>query len=657
MQILRLRKLTRSLLMGILLVLVALPVCGQSVHRAKVKIDVGPTVQVSKDFAKVPHFENLAAADPEHPGRLLACSMVATSPAQGDVWATIQNCYLSVDGGKSWQATLKADQGSINDDPTAVFGHGDTVYAATLNARIPDHPKDDDHPDALDTDTVVFKSTDGGRTWNESSRFPVIDREYILFDRTQGKYAGRLYVIGHWYVDGINGQWQGRSVKVFRSLDDGKTFLGPVHAEYPEGTDLMAGPTGAILSDGTLVMMFGLIKKGRRASLEPDTQLGPNAELHAIFSKDGGEHLTKSVKIADWTLDRARSEGGLLGQMAVDPGSNAFRDRLYVVYPAIVSDRIQVLFSYSADQGNTWSKPTVVNDDRNPGEAGKGPDHMLPSVSVNKDGVVLVSWYDRREARDNLGWRVRVAASLDGGETFSASLPVTETANSYSAETVWAVGTGAASEDSASLISMKAEIYPLFVSGGHTSGLVADADGSFHPTWVDNHTGVFQLWTAAIRVSGPVIKHGAPELADLDDISKSVALDLSNGSFDRKTGTFTVTAQLRNTSRSTVQGPVKVRVLSLESALGIAEITNADNGQDGTGAVWDFSSLLPGGTLESLKVSTPRTLTFHVSDARPLSPGKDFKPGLLSLDARVLGKLRKDQDRVVTSQRAVSNVE
>jgi hypothetical protein len=313
-----------------------------------------------------------------------------------------------------------------------------------------------------------------------------------------------------------------------------------------------------------------------------------------------------------------------------------------MVFPSIVSGRIQILLCYSADKGKTWSKPIVVNDDRTPAEEGKGPDHMLPSVSVNKDGVVLVTWYDRRDARDNLGWKVRAAASLDGGETFSASLPVTEFSNSYSQDSAWVVSTSASSDDSRSLISMNAGVDPFFVSGGHTSGLVADADGSFHPTWVDNHTGVSQLWTAAIRVSGPVVKHGSSELASLDDISKSVALDLANGSFDRKTGTLTFRAQLRNTSEHTVVDPVKVRVLSLESVLGIAEITNADNGQNGTGAVWDFSSLLPGGTLESLKVSTPRTLTFHLSDVRSLSPGKDFKPGLLSLDARVLGKLKKD---------------
>ncbi len=642
-------KINRSFTTGIFLAMAALPVVGQSVHRAKVKMDVGPTVQVSRDLPQVSHYENLTAADPEHVERLLSCSMVYP-PQAGVPTGGWQNCYASFDGGKTWQVTMKATEGWLDGDPTAIYGHNDTVYVVTLRVKNPDRPKDKEDPDAQtfqnSARTVVFKSTDAGRTWSESSSFPFIDREFIYLDKTGGKYDGRLYIIGQVSVHGMNGQQQGRSMQMFRSLDGGKTFLGPVVAQEPEGAEfgIYVG-TGAMLSDGTAVIMYGLTKKGRRHTLEPDPELGPNSEMYVISSKDGGERFSNSVKVTDYTFDRPRSEGGLAGELAVDPGSAAFKDRLYLAFSSIISGRIQVLLCYSADKGKTWSKPIVVNDDRTPAEEWKGPDHMLPSVTVNKEGVVLVTWYDRREARDNMGWRVRAAASLDGGETFSASIPVTGFANSYPQDSVWPVTTNASSDDSKSLISMDAGINSFFISAGHTSGLVADADGVFHPTWVDNHTGVSQLWTSTIKVNGPVVKHGAPDLASLDDISSSVAVDLFDSSFDRKTGTMTFKAQLRNTSAHTVTGQVKVRVLSLESPSGIPEITNADNGQNGVGAVWDFSSLLPGGTLEPLKVSTSRTLTFHLSDVRPLGSGKDFKPGLISLDARVLGKTEEGSNR------------
>jgi hypothetical protein len=140
-----------------------------------------------------------------------------------------------------------------------------------------------------------------------------------------------------------------------------------------------------------------------------------------------------------------------------------------------------------------------------------------------------------------------------------------------------------------------------------------------------------------------VVKHGAADLAEFEDISKSVTLELSRPAFDRATGTLAVSARLKNISKDTVEGPVKVRVLTLESDLGVPEITNADNGQSGTGAVWDFSSQLAGSPLASMKLSAPRTLIFRVSDLRPLAQGKDFKFSFLTLDTRVLGKLHKEK--------------
>jgi hypothetical protein len=59
--------------------------------------------------------------------------------------------------------------------------------------------------------------------------------------------------------------------------------------------------------------------------------------------------------------------------------------------------------------------------------------------------------------------------------------------------------------------------------------------------------------------------------------------------------------------------------------------------------VWDFTAQLSGAPLASMKLSAARTLSFRISDLRPLSQGKDFKWSVLNLDTRVLGKLRKEK--------------
>jgi hypothetical protein len=36
--------------------------------------------------------------------------------------------------------------------------------------------------------------------------------------------------------------------------------------------------------------------------------------------------------------------------------------------------------------------------------------------------------------------------------------------------------------------------------GGDTWAIVADVQGVFHPVWIDRRTGIFQTWSAPIRV-------------------------------------------------------------------------------------------------------------------------------------------------------------
>ena len=68
-----------------------------------------------------------------------------------------------------------------------------------------------------------------------------------------------------------------------------------------------------------------------------------------------------------------------------------------------------------------------MNDDA-PRHTGYGPDNLHASVAVSNDGIVAVSWYDRRDTADNKGWKACFAASLDGGITFIPSVVVSEVA-------------------------------------------------------------------------------------------------------------------------------------------------------------------------------------------------------------------------------------
>jgi hypothetical protein len=178
----------------------------------------------------------------------------------------------------------------------------------------------------------------------------------------------------------------------------------------------------------------------------------------------------------------------------------------------------------------------------------------------------------------------------------------------------------------------------FFVNGGHTAGMAADANGTFHPVWIDNRTGLPQMWTAPVTVAGAALKHGVRELSDLDDVGSKVTLQIVRRSYDRGTGLAVIEARLKNTSKEPVNGPIKLRAITVSSDLGQVQVVGADNGLAGAGAVWDFSSLVRSGALGPADSSEVKRLTFRLLDVRPVRQEKEYKSGVLSLDARVLGK-------------------
>ena len=628
----------RSLLVASVALLAPSVLHGQGTTAGGGTISVGPAYQVSKPFPKLAHYENLVAADPDHAGRILACSTVAHE----DLASQGNHCYVSFDAGKSWSTVLEFDKGPRNSDPAMIYGRGDTVFY--INEHI---------PGGSGNRMEVYRSTDGGRKWEMTTTFPFVDRQAVIVDETNGKYGGRIYVNG--VSKGFDTVSPASSL-LYRSLDGGATFLGPVERPTTEGSGLLGASNVVVLSDGTVAFTTFMYKKGRSPNALDEGSLyrgNGNVELKLLTSSDGGESFDPWVTISDVSLDLQQSQGGLFAQIAVDPGSPYFKDRLYAVWPDISSGRVDVRFAYSTDKGKTWSTPVTINDDRPPLEKGRGPDHMLPAIAVNKKGAVLIVWYDRREFPDNMGWRMRATASLDGGVSFAPSVPISDVANTFSDKTPWVLETprsGGGGGGAGRRGTMPSRGRPLtvdlsvngfFLSGGHTSGMAAGADDVFYPLWSDNRSGISQLWMAPIIVRGTVEKHGARELAELDDVTDKLAWETRANSFDRATGTLSVTARLRNTSSDTLRGPLKVRVVRLTSQLGTPSIVAATNGTGGIGAIWDFGGAIPAAGLLPDSTTAVKTLTFRLSSVRPLRPARQspgFTSGLLHFEARAYGK-------------------
>ena len=436
----------------------------------------GPNVQVSLAQPNLQHYETQISADPERAGHLIACAY-SLSRSGGEISNVV---YVSFDGGKTWKHTLTMEN-SV--DPSCTIGtHGVAFVSSIHDVK----QSDGSTPSFLN----VRRSVDGGRTWQESSiraDSRSFDRDYLTVDDTRGSFRGHVYV--HGYLsdprDSAGNRVPAKFV-FYPSTDEGRTF----DLVIPREAGDFANPwffvaNGVVSNDGAFSALFAELDKTKQnMSYNTDPSSAPrgvNAVLKIVRSRDGGKTLDQPAKIADVYYD-SRIPQLSMSSLAVDRSSGPFRGRMYAAWPGAGPEpRAQIFVSYSSDEGKTWSEPRIVSDDAGVVSHGISPNNFMPMLAVNKDGVVGISWYDRRDNPDNLGYWVRFSASLDGGSSWLSSARVSTHAN----------------------VVNPAE-HDTHFNGGDTAGLVADIRGVFHPLWIDNRTGVHQMWTTTVLVRGRV---------------------------------------------------------------------------------------------------------------------------------------------------------
>jgi hypothetical protein len=408
---------------------------------------ISPNVHVSRANAEILHAEVVLAADPTDSRRLVAASMYSPPPI--DPAAPKIIVYTSTDGGKSWTPTLKrtdANPASLA-DPAFAWATSDSLFF--VNMSVPSLDK-------LETAGClqVVRSRDGGQTWGPTTTIKAYhDRPFLAMDNTGGKYQGRLYCLTH----------KGLLV----STDAGRSFGPPRSWKRRSEYVAYASCNPVVLSDGSLVAVYNNSQK--RETVEQKRR-NPDQDQHylaARVSRDGGDSFSKECVIAEYN-------GNGYAQAAAVPAQAPWKDRVYVVWQeALLTGRSCIRYAYSKDQGKTFSKPVILSEqseDEGHSEA------FVPSIAVNKGGVVAVTWYDTRRLRPGeAGWDVRIRASLDGGETWQPSVQVSDAPTRKNKKT------------------------GKRVQGvGHTAGLAADAEGVFHCLWVDGRSGFSQVYTAAV---------------------------------------------------------------------------------------------------------------------------------------------------------------
>ena len=366
---------------------------------------------------------------------------------------------VSFDGGASWQIVpvpgiteCTGGPWERASDPWVSFSPDGTLHQMSL-VFITDPPPGSERgfgPNGM----AVSKSEDGGLTWSDpilianddNPRF-LNDKNSITADPTDPNYVyavwDRLDVspggikINRRFRGGL-GSFKGPAL-IARSTDGGDTWEPAKKLYNPGGLNQTIGNQIVVLPDGTVVDFFNEILNFRN----DDGGSKFDFNLSLKYSLNKGERwlprgrpirTNKILSLGAVTPDAGTPvrDASVLFDVAVDPDNG----NLYAVWQdARFSGFDEIAFSESTDGGFTWSTPIIINQT----PASTNPlrqQAFLPSVAVNADGVVGVTYYDFRND-DDTGeladhWFISCAVSCSNPTSWGGEARLTDDSFDYS---------------------------------------------------------------------------------------------------------------------------------------------------------------------------------------------------------------------------------
>jgi hypothetical protein len=200
-------------------------------------------------------------------------------------------------------------------------------------------------------------------------------------------------------------------IAVYRSLDGGRTWLGPVRM-IPTYGDTLSDPSLAAGRDGTIYLSY--------------LSVGAFSEITLAISRDGGATWS-FVRALNYSVSAFYDKPWIV--VGPDP-SNPLRDNIYITYTefkGFYEVNLSIKIIVSKDGGRTFEGPYSVSWE------GRYPDILVQwsYPVVDPRGILYVSFFGAKVERGLYEGRVIqgiwVARSVDGGRTFSEPVLAAET--------------------------------------------------------------------------------------------------------------------------------------------------------------------------------------------------------------------------------------
>lgn len=379
-----------------------------------------------------------AAINPTDP------SNIVVSPI-GQTGGLTVPIYYTKDFGKSWKrsnVTLGPKESSAfvvgGGDPVFAFDATGKLYFSWINVFVSFSDLTKQF-----ADMYWAYSTDGGETWEREENDKIggsviegqnveefFDKQWLAVDNTESQFKGNLYC-----------------AMLHAEGEDGRIGLRTKSADSNEFTNISLRPKTAfafnqfscidVAPDGSVNVVFFGSRKGMPAD---------DMAFYHLRSTDGGKSFDTentispvihprfssgydSVTTTGFRLDRIMP----CPQFSIDKSSTKYRGRMYAVWSAFGTNEdnkrgLDVFLTYSDNNGKTWTPPRPVNDNTE----NLTSDQFYPSLSVNENGVVIVTWYDRRNDVKNELTEYFITYSFDGGESFIKNFAASGSATDFS---------------------------------------------------------------------------------------------------------------------------------------------------------------------------------------------------------------------------------
>jgi hypothetical protein len=298
----------------------------------------------------------------------------------------------STDGGQSWTFPGVIQPGIFRSDPVLDADNNGNLFYYSLST-------------ATGYTCELFKSIDGGATWQGPVPAYGGDKGWMTIDRNGGIGEGNIYCFSRDDVSTI--------IVMTRSINGGQSFQPLVNVpENPGRGTIAVGVNGELYAAGRSFNsgQFTLA----RSSNAPDSQATPVFEFSTQLNLGG-----------QFSAYAGPNPNGLLGQTIVAcPNLDGSGDSSVYVLSSVDPpgiDSLDVYFIRSTNRGVSWSTPVRVNDD-----PGTSAWQWFGTLSVAPYGRIDVIWLDTRDNPGTYLSSLYYAFSEDNGQTWSQNVRLSE---------------------------------------------------------------------------------------------------------------------------------------------------------------------------------------------------------------------------------------